>query len=297
MLARQKIRAVLFGVLPAVILLAACSTAIDDIQQDPIGIQASKAPVSTESSTTAAAEVNMEITPVEAGKSSTTPPSAQGERSGIELRGPGLSYQSMILADGSKLEFALLLPEDFNPAQFYPVLLALPPGPQSLDMVEAGLSSYWTPGSAGRDWIVVSPIAPGGRLFFQGSERQLTEFIEVIIRELRVEGDRLHLAGISNGGISAFRIAILQPELFHSTVVLPGFPADQDFSRLDRLREMRVVMFVGEMDTTWVEEMKKAQEELERLQVNSTLEIVPGNGHFISNISGEQIFSLLDSYR
>ena len=203
----------------------------------------------------------------------------------------------VILAGGSALEFALLLPEGFNPVQTYPVLLALPPGGQSRDMVEAGLSSYWISGAAGRDWIVVSPIAPGGRLFFRGAEQLLPEFLEAIKEQLPVEGGRFHLAGISNGGISAFRIAIQQPELFHSMVVLPGFPADQDFSMLDRLLEMPVKMYVGELDSGWVQEMSETQRELKRLQVNSILEIVPGNGHFISGVSGEQIFELLDSYR
>jgi pimeloyl-ACP methyl ester carboxylesterase len=294
---RRKIWIVLFGVLPAVIFLEACSTAAGDIKEEPIEIRRSETPVSTVISATVETRPNTEITPDEPGQSSPTTPSEQVERPAVGLSGAGLTYQSMILTDGSELGFALLLPEGFNPAQTYPVLFALPPGPQSRDMVEAGLSSYWAPGAAGRDWIVVSPIAPGGRLFFRGAEQLLPEFLEAIKEQLPVEGDRFHLAGISNGGISAFRIAIQQPELFHSMVVLPGFPADQDFSMLDRLLEMPVTMYVGEFDSGWVQEMSETQRELKRLQVNSILEIVPGNGHFISGVSGEQIFELLDSYR
>jgi pimeloyl-ACP methyl ester carboxylesterase len=294
---RRKILIFLLGVLPAVILLEACSPTADDINKDAIEIRASEMSVSTSISTAVETRARTQQTPIEPGQSSTTTPAEQVERSVVDLRGAGLTYQSMILADGSELEFALLLPEGFNPVQTYPVLFALPPGPQSRDMVEAGLSSYWAPGAAGRDWIVVTPIAPGGRLFFRGAEQLLPEFLEAIKEQLPVEGDRFHLAGISNGGISAFRIAIQQPELFHSMVVLPGFPADQDFSKLDRLLEMPVTMYVGELDSEWVQEMSETQRELERLQVNSTLEIVPGNRHFISGVSGEQIFDILDSYR
>ncbi len=284
------------GVLPAILFLAACSSVMKEDRQDPNTTGPSARPVSPDVSTLPANELETMAAPNETDLANRmTPTGSPGQK--IDLNQPGLSYQRLILADGSVLDFVLRLPESFEPDQSHPVLLALPPGTQSRDMVDAGLDSYWTPGSAGRDWIVISPIAPAGRLFFQGSERLLPEFLEAIIGALKVEGDRFHLAGISNGGISAFRIAILQPGLFHSMVVLPGFPTDQDFSKLDRLQEMPVVMFVGEKDTAWVEKMKKAQEELERLQVNSTLEIVFENGHFISSISGEQIFNLLDSYR
>jgi pimeloyl-ACP methyl ester carboxylesterase len=265
--------------------------------EEPIGIRPADTAESTSVSRVTVTMAEPTIAPTEPSQASTTIATRPVERPVIDLSGAGLAYQSMILTEGSELEFALLLPEGFNPAQTYPVLFALPPGPQSRDMVEAGLSSYWAPGAAGRDWIVVSPIAPGGRLFFRGAEQLLPEFLETIKEQLPVEGDRFHLAGISNGGISAFRIAIQQPELFHSMVVLPGFPADQDFSKLDRLLGMPVTMYVGELDSEWVQEMSETQRELERLQVNSTLKIVPGNGHFINGVSGEQIFDILESYR
>jgi pimeloyl-ACP methyl ester carboxylesterase len=275
----------------------ACSATTDDVKEEQIEIRPSATSVSTAVSTVVDTKAKTEITPIEPGQTSTTIPTEQVEQPAADLSGPGLTYQSIILAGGSELEFALLLPEGFNPAHSYPVLLALPPGGQSRDMVEAGLSSYWISGAAGRDWVVVSPIAPGGRLFFRGSETLLPEFLEAISGQLLVEGDKYHLAGISNGGISAFRIAVEHPELFHSMVVLPGFPADGDFSKLDRLREMPVTMYVGEFDTDWVQEMSETQRELERLQVKSRLEIVPGDGHFISKVTDEQIFDLLESYR
>ena len=37
------------------------------------------------------------------------------------------------------------------------------------------------------------------------------------------EGGRFHVGGISNGGLSSFRVAVESPERFASLVVLPGF--------------------------------------------------------------------------
>ena len=72
---------------------------------------------------------------------------------------------------------------------------------------------------------------------------------------------------------------------------------DNDFEKLDRLSAMPVSLFVGEFDSEWVREMTETQQELQRLQVNSTLEVIPGSSHVITKINGEQIFDLLDGYR
>lgn len=289
-------RTIFLGVLPFVLLYVACSAPALEVSQEPIEARPSDKPISPVSSTPVRKEGDTMTTPSEEDPANTILPTVPANQA-VDLSQPGLSYQSLILSSGAKVDFALLMPEGFDHNLPYPVLLALPPGPQSRDMVEAGLSSYWTPGSAGRDWIIVSPIAPRGQLFFKGAEQFLPEFLGILREQLPVEGNSFHLAGVSNGGISAFRIATQIPELFRSLVVLPGFPSGEDFSELENLRGLPVAMFVGEFDSTWVQEMDKTQQELIRLEVNSSLEIVPGDGHFISGLSGEQIFNLLDSYR
>ena len=134
-------------------------------------------------------------------------------------------------------------PEDFDPEHAYPALLALPPGPQTERMVEAGLGRYWGDLAAERGWIVVSPVAPGGVTFFQGSEHLVPELLAQVRDEHRVENGRFHLAGASNGGRSAFRVALEYPEEFLSLTVLPGFPPnDEDRRRLERIAGMPVRM-------------------------------------------------------
>ena len=68
--------------------------------------------------------------------------------------------------DGTPLRYTIVLPTVFTPAKTYPVLLAMPPGPQTEAMVEAGLN-YWRLEAQKRGWIVISPIAPDGVLFFK----------------------------------------------------------------------------------------------------------------------------------
>jgi predicted peptidase len=210
---------------------------------------------------------------------------------------PALTYESITLSDGTSLEYALFLPAGYDPERDYPVLLALPPGAQTREMVDAGMSGYWGHGPVDRDWIVISPAAPDGRLFFQGSELLIPEFLEEIASEYPPEGGKFHLAGISNGGISAFRLVVNQPEKFRSILVVPGFPKGEDFQKLKNLAGIPVAMFVGEFDSSWREAMISTEQELSRLNIPATLEIVPGEGHVIQGLSGDRLFDLLESFR
>lgn len=208
-------------------------------------------------------------------------------------------FQTLELADGTTLDYAVVLPNDFDPNKMHPVLLALPPGPQTEAMVNTGLERYWAQAAINRGWVVLSPVAPGGVLFFQGSEIYLPEFMDRMAELYRPEGGKYHLAGISNGGLSAFRIALQYPDRFHSVLALPGLPPTQaEFQQLDLLTDIPVAMFVGEQDTQWREGMAKTESELARLGGNVFLEVVPGEGHVIQSLSGgEELFDLLESYR
>ena len=111
------------------------------------------------------------------------------------------------------------------------------------------------------------------------------------------EGDKFHLAGISNGGISAFRLAVNQPEKFHSILAVPGFPRGDDFQKLDNLADIPIAMFVGERDASWRQAMIETAEELSRLNIPANLEIVTGEGHVIQGIRGDDFFEILESFR
>lgn len=210
-----------------------------------------------------------------------------------------ITYYEMTLKDGTILQYGVTLPDSFEAGQTYPILLALPPGPQTQEMVAVGLDNYWASEAYKRGWIVLSPIAPNGTLFFQGSETLIPEFLAHTAAQYRPEGDKYHLAGVSNGGISAFRIALLNPELFHSLMVLPGFPyTEEEMQNLAVLKDIPVTMFVGENDTSWVGRMEQTEERLAGLGAQVSLEIVPNEGHVIRSLAGgDKLFDILDSFR
>ncbi len=209
-----------------------------------------------------------------------------------------ISYQTMTMADGTELTYAVALPNDFDQTQTYPILLALPPGPQTRDMVNWGLNNYWANQAREKGWIVLSPVAPNNKLFFQGSESLIPEFLDRTAKLYQPENGKYHLGGISNGGISSFRIAIGQPERFHSLIAAPGFPRSEDREKISVLKDIPVVMFVGEGDVSWVEQMEMAQFLLEQAGGQVSLDIVEDEGHVIESLAGgQQLFELLESFR
>lgn len=214
------------------------------------------------------------------------------------MAGAEHTYHELELADGGRLRFALVLPRDFDPERTYPALLALPPGGQDERMVEAGLGRYWGRQAAERGWLVASPVAPEGVMFFLGSERYVPELLAHLRANYKIEGGRFHLAGNSNGGRSAFRIALENPDDFLSLVGLPGFPPDDsDFERLDRLAGKPVRLFVGGRDKGWIEAMERTRDVLDGLGTDVTLTVLPGEGHVPPSLDGGRFMDELTAVR
>ena len=197
------------------------------------------------------------------------------------------------------IDYAIALPKNFVPGSTYPVLLAMPPGPQTRSMVQSGLDLYWGEAVRQDDWVVVSPAAPGRPLYFEGSETLIPEFLDRVAATYPPEGGKFHLAGISNGGLSVFRIALNHPERFQSLIAIPGFPrTEEDFAKLVSIIDIPVALFVGENeDSAWFSRMEDTAEALSELGGNVTFQVAEGEGHVIRSLDGKDMFALLNSYR
>ncbi|MGE3167107.1 MAG: nuclear transport factor 2 family protein [Planctomycetota bacterium] len=207
-------------------------------------------------------------------------------------------FRELQLPGGLTLRCAVVLPPGFDASRSYPVLLGLPPGDQSERMVIAGLARYWGREAASRGWVVISPAAPAGQSFVREGASLIPDLVTVAHTLFRAEGGRLHLAGVSNGGRSAFRAAIDRPLQYHSLTVLPGYPPDEaDTRRLHRLRELPVTLFAGGDDAPWVARMRETQELLVALGARATLEVFPNEGHVPPSLTAERLFETLDARR
>src|SRR5579862_3599679 len=117
---------------------------------------------------------------------------------------------------GMTVHYKLVLPKDFDAAKTYPAILAFPPGEQTMDMVMTTLVNNSGPEAQRRGYIVVIPAAPNGHLFFEEGARVFPEFLKQLLAEFKIRDGKFHIAGMSNGGISAFFIAASYPQYFVS---------------------------------------------------------------------------------
>ena len=211
--------------------------------------------------------------------------------------GGGHEYRELTTTEG-RLRYALLLPDDFDPSRTYPALLAFPPGPQTEPMVDAGFDRYWGPQASRRGWIVVSPAAPDGQIFHRGGDTLIPALLDQIASEFQIEGGRFHVAGWSNGGRTAFHVALQHPSRVRSLVVIPGGPpTENDADRLGQLEGIPVRMFAGGRDTEWVRVMQDTEQRLKALGVSVESTVLPGEGHVPPSLDGERIMTLLEGLR
>lgn len=205
-------------------------------------------------------------------------------------------FREIAVGEGPKLRYALVTPPGWKEGQPAPTLVAFPPGAQNESMVEMGLSMYWEAEALRRGWVVASPMSREGKVLLQ-DEQALLALLDDLAKIVPLEGGKVHLAGVSNGGKTAMRLATRHPARVASLLVLPGAPgAPEEWARLDKLKGMSVTMYVGEEDRVWLQECKKVQNELEQLGAKVSLHVLEGQGHVLK-IEPSALFDDLEKSR
>lgn len=193
---------------------------------------------------------------------------------------------------GKAIEYMLHQPDHIDPDAGCPTILALPPGAQIGG--DAHAYDSWFASITQKGWAICVPIAPDGKKFYQGSERYLPGLLDQVESQLKIAGDKFYLFGVSNGGISAFRIGTLSPQRFHSITVIPGWPKPVDEARLAAITHLPVNFIVGDQDPRWRAKSIEFHDRLIEMGGNSTLEIMPNQGHMVfQSYSVDQIINIL----
>lgn len=187
----------------------------------------------------------------------------------------------------TKLDYKVVLPTGYDPAKAYPAILAFGGGSQTMEMVQATLRRNWQEQAETQGYIVILPAAPEGDLFFESGDRVFPAFIVKILSDYKIQQNKLHIAGVSNGGLSAFHIAALYPQYFWSVTGLPGFLDDPSPEHLRALSKLCIYMYAGEMDPGWLrsEEQQAAKFRSEGYTVEFNEE--KGEGHVMRTLDGK----------
>ena len=193
---------------------------------------------------------------------------------------------------GMTLHYKVALPKDYDPGKTYPAVLAFPPGSQAMDMVLATLEQNWRVEGDRRGYIVVVPAAPYGRPFVGDGAKVFPEFIEKLLHDYKIRDNKLHIAGLSNGGRSAFHIAASYPQYFRSVIGFPGYLPDPTPERIAALSTICIYMHVGEFDTGWLEQVQQqaAMFRAKGYSVHFTVE--KGEGHVMRTLIGDRSIRL-----
>jgi len=177
-------------------------------------------------------------------------------------------------------------------------VLAFVGGAQTWEMVKREVDRTWKPEAERRGYIVVFPAAPGGQLFFETGDRVFPAFVEQLLKEYKIDSGKFHIAGHSNGGLSAFHLAALYPQYFRSITGFPGYlPEEQDNNgSLERIRPMCIFMHVGQRDDSWKASMRSQVERFERRGVRAHFQIEPNEDHLIQALQGSGVKRLFDQF-
>jgi dipeptidyl aminopeptidase/acylaminoacyl peptidase len=200
----------------------------------------------------------------------------------------------MDVVSGVKLQYKVVLPNNYDATKSYPTVIAFPGGEQSMQTVDGTLERNWKDQAEKRGYIVVIPAAPNGRLFFEGGEKVFPEFFNKILSDYNVLDKKFHIAGVSNGGISAFHIAAMYPQYFWSVTGLPGFlPTSQHGNALSGLC---IDMYAGELDPDWAEQEAAEAEAFRAAGMKVEIAVEKGQGHVMETLSGDGAARLFDQF-
>lgn len=243
-----------------------------------------------------------QVSPGQEAASSQTAPSTAGPSEApitAPALAPGGLATGQVVIDDTPIGYATVVPSGFEPGDTAPVMLAMPPGSQDFRLTQRIVEGVYMTEALARGWVIISPAAPNSTLYFQGSETLIPGFLEWIETWVVPEGGGPHLVGVSNGGISSFRIAAQDPNSIQSLLVFPGFArSDEDSAALASMVDLPVRLFVGADDVSWIPAMEEAHDILLNAGTDVTLEIFPGEGHWIESLSdGVRIFDELDALR
>ena len=207
-------------------------------------------------------------------------------------------FTKIQIADGTNIRYAVVLPEPTEPGRKYPAILAFPGGAQNMIQVRWGLHNIWRSEAEKRGYVVISPAAVRGRLYFKRGAEYFPEFLDLMIERYPIDPEAVHVAGMSNGGTSAFRIASLMPERFRSILTLPGYLGGTDASGYRDLLPLCVVMFAGAKDRGWVKALERDREIFKALGKTVFSEVIPGAGHVprqLTRSGSARLFDLIES--
>jgi poly(3-hydroxybutyrate) depolymerase len=195
------------------------------------------------------------------------------------------------------VHYDVVLPTGYDRAKTYPAILVFGGGPQTMETVKRTLDRNFRAEAEKRGYIVVAPAAPDDQLFFEGGEKIFPGFLDMILADYKIQDNKFHIAGPSNGGIAAFHVAALNPEYFLSVTAFPGYMWEPSMAKLQAISKMCVFMYVGENDEyMWHGQMQKEAEILRSKGTLARYTVEADQPHRLDTLAGAHAGRLFDGF-
>lgn len=188
--------------------------------------------------------------------------------------------------NGQKVEYGIQLPGDFRESSTYPVVL----GPSDLKGDQAQ-SYYWNGVKDTESWILIDfPI-------YKADVKLTQAFLNHLRSRFKVEGNKFHAVCFSANSAGTFDLVMNMPEDFHSITGVAGNPGTKSEDRLSKLKDVKVMFVVGDRDTYWMNSAKDRHQRLQKLNVDSRIEIIKNGQHVLTQLVGKGLLSRLNALR
>jgi poly(3-hydroxybutyrate) depolymerase len=198
---------------------------------------------------------------------------------------------------GTTVRYKVVLPIGYTRDKTYPAVLAFGGGPQNMDTVDSVLNRNLRTEAEKRGYIVIAPAAPDDQLFFENGARIFPEFLKLMLAEYKIEKNKFHIAGPSNGGIAAFHVAAANPQYFLSVTAFPGYMWEPTTAKLQAILKLCVFMYVGELDEyMWHDEMKREAEFLGSKGTVARYTVEKGQPHRLETLAGANASRLFEGF-
>lgn len=195
------------------------------------------------------------------------------------------------------VQYKVVLPNGYDAAKAYPAILAFGGGPQTVNTVDSTLTRNFRAEAEKRGYIVIAPAAPSGALFFEDGARIFPDFLKQVLSEHKIQDNKFHIAGPSNGGIAAFHVAAANPQYFLSVTAFPGYMWQPSTAKLQAISKMCVFMYVGETDEyMWHSEMQREAEFLRSRGTVARYTVEKGQPHRLESLAGANASRLFDGF-
>jgi poly(3-hydroxybutyrate) depolymerase len=206
-------------------------------------------------------------------------------------------FEKATTVGGTVVHYKVVLPNRYDPGTAYPAVLVFGGGAQTMETVERTISRNFRAEAERRGYIVVAPAAPDGQLFFEGGARIFPAFLERLLTDYKIRDGTFHIAGPSNGGITAFHIAAAHPQYFASVTAFPGYMWEPSLSKLQAISKMCVFMYVGELDEyRWHGEMQREADALAATGTVARYTVEKGQPHRLETLAGAGAARLFDGF-